>query len=161
MTEQGISAEPTQQQFAIEKIFVKDISFESPAAPQVFTQKWEPEVNLQLNSNARGIGENHFEVILGLTVTVTNAGQTAYLAEIQQCGIFVMSGFQQEELGPMLGSFCPNILFPYGREAIADMSTRGGFPPLHLAPVNFDALYAQHVQQQTQENTAAESSAKH
>ena len=145
---------PQEQQFSIEKIFVKDISFESPNAPQVFTDKWEPNINFELTTNGRPLGENHFEVILGITVKVICAEKTAYLVELQQAGIFTMQGFNEVDTNAMLGSFCPNILFPYARENIADLSTRGGFPPLHLAPVNFDALYAQHLQQQSE---AAES----
>jgi len=136
-----------EQQFGIQKIYVKDVSFESPSTPQSFTETWDPDVNLELNTNGTGIAEDTYEVVLSLTVTVKNADKTAFLVEVQQAGIFHMSGFGDEDLGGMLGSFCPNILFPYAREAVSDLVTRGGFPQLALAPVNFDALYAQHLEE--------------
>jgi len=146
--DQAATEEQTEQQFAIHKIYTKDISFEAPNAPAVFNDEWKPEVNLDLNSQGRSIGENTYEVVLSLTVTTTNNEKTAFLVEVQQAGIFGISGFGPEDLSHMIGSFCPNILFPYAREAISDLVTRGGFQPLLLAPVNFDMLYAQHVQQQ-------------
>lgn len=146
--EQATPAEQGQQQFSIHKIYTKDISFEAPHAPTVFNEEWQPQVNLDLNSQGRSIGENAYEVVLSLTVTATNNDKTAFLVEVQQAGIFAIAGFGPEELSHMIGSFCPNILFPYAREAISDLSTRGGFQPLLLAPVNFDALYSQHLEQQ-------------
>jgi len=158
MAENQTSTESTpsgEQQFVIQKIYVKDVSFESPNAPDMFTQEWQPEVNLDLNTNARPLGEGVFEVMLSLTATVKNKEQTAFLVEVQQCGIFTLGGFADQEMGHMLGSYCPNILFPYAREAISDLVNKGGFPPLLLAPVNFDALYAQHLAQQKAGGTAA------
>lgn len=146
------------QQFAIQKIYLRDASFESPNAPDIFTREWHPDVNLDLNTNAQPIAENVYEVVLSLTATVKNQDDTAFLVEIQQAGIFTISGFADADMGHMLGSFCPNILFPYAREAISDLVTKGGFMPLLLAPVNFDALYAQHLAQQ-QQNQAAETPA--
>ena len=136
------------QQFNIQKIYTKDISFESPNSPKIFTDKWEPKNNLDLNTNATPIGENHYEVVLSLTVTTKVGDNTAYLCEVQQAGIFYIEGFAEPDLRAMLGSFCPNILFPYAREAVSDIVTRGGFPQMLLAPINFDALYEQHMQQQ-------------
>ncbi len=137
------------QQFAIQKIYVKDVSFETPNSPGIFTEtKWEPEVNVQLNSRATPMADHMYEVVLSVTVTAKLGDKTAYLVEIQQAGIFRTEGFEQQQMNHLLGSFCPNILFPYVREAISDMVTRGGFPQLLLAPVNFDSLYAQHLQQQ-------------
>ena len=149
-TQQGGS-----QQFAIQKIYIKDVSFESPNAPAMFTQEWQPEVNLDMNTNTQLLNEGVYEVVLSLTATVKNADQTAFLVEIQQAGIFTITGFAESEMGHMLGSFCPNILFPYAREAVSDLVTKGGYPPLILAPVNFDALYAQHMAQQQQAGEAA------
>ncbi|MDX1824870.1 MAG: protein-export chaperone SecB, partial [Thiohalomonadales bacterium] len=125
--------------------------FESPNSPAMFTREWQPEVNIDLNSNSQPLSEGVYDVVLTLTATVKNSGQTAFLIEIQQGGIFTINGFADNEMGHMLGSFCPNILFPYAREAISDLVTKGGFPPLLLAPVNFDALYAQHMAQQQQQ----------
>lgn len=137
-----------QQQFAIQKIYTKDISFESPNSPAIFAEQFQPQVSLELNTNGQGIAEDVYEVVLALTITVKQQDKTAYLVEIQQSGIFTIKGFSENELGHMLGSFCPNILFPYAREAVSDLATRGGFPQLLLAPVNFDALYAQHLAEQ-------------
>ncbi|MGD8784307.1 MAG: protein-export chaperone SecB [Thioalkalispiraceae bacterium] len=136
------------QQFNIQKVYTKDISFESPNTPKIFTEKWEPQNNLDLNTNASPIGENTYEVMLSLTVTTKVGETTAYLCEVHQAGIFYIDGFSEQDLHAMLGSFCPNILFPYAREAVSDIVTRGGFPQLLLAPINFDALYEQHLQQQ-------------
>ena len=136
------------QQFSIQKIYTKDISFESPNCPKIFTEKWEPKNNLDLNTNASPIADHTYEVVLSLTVTTKVGDNTAYLCEIQQAGIFYIDGFSDADLRGMLGSFCPNILFPYAREAVSDIVTRGGFPQMLLAPINFDALYEQHMQQQ-------------
>lgn len=139
-----------EKQFAIQKIYTKDVSFETPNSPKIFTQKWEPAVEFNLGTNVETLEANLYEVALTVTATVKCNDSTAYLAEVCQAGIFVLEGFEDNEMGPMMGSFCPNILFPYAREAISDLVTKGGFPPLLLAPVNFDALYAQHVQQMQQ-----------
>lgn len=140
-------ANADNKQFAIQKIYVKDISFETPNTPAVFTEQWNPEVNLNLNSESKPIGENVYEVVMKLTVTAQQGENTAYLAEVQQAGVFTMAGFADEEIKPMLGAFCPNTLYPFARETVADLVQRGGFPPLLLAPINFDALYAQQVQE--------------
>lgn len=139
------TAAQNQQQFILQKIYVKDISFETPNSPEAFTQKWEPEVNIELNSNGKPIADNMHEVVLGVTVTVKLHDTVAYLAEIHQAGIFTIAGYTQADRELMLGSYCPNILFPYAREVISDLVMRGGFPQLLLAPVNFDALYQEHL----------------
>ncbi len=136
---------------AIQRIYVKDLSFESPRAPQVFSEDWRPEVNVNLNSQARTVGRELFEVELVVTVTVKVGTDAAFLVEVHQAGIFQLAGFAEAELGHVLGSYCPNILFPYAREVISDLTTKGGFPQFLLAPVNFDALYAQHMQAQQAE----------
>ncbi len=153
--------EQAQQQFAIQKIYVRDVSYESPNAPAVFTGEWQPEVNLDLNTQADPLEEGVFHVDLALTVTVKNQDKTAFLVEVHQCGIFNIGGFDDQQMGHMLGSYCPNILFPYAREAISDLVTKGGFPPLLLAPVNFDALYAQHLAQQQQQPAGGEPAPAH
>ena len=140
------ASENAEPHFSIEKIYLKDVSFESPAAPAVFTDDWSPEINMDLNSNGKSIDKNIFEVELSITVTAKNKDKTGFLVEIKQCGIFSISGMDEANLNGMLGSFCPNILFPYAREAISDLVSKGGFPQLLLAPVNFDAIYAQHLQ---------------
>ncbi len=138
------TTESTEPHFSIEKIYLKDASFESPDSPASFTSDWSPEINMELNSQGQPIDDNVFEVELSITVTAKNNDKTAFLVEIKQCGIFSISGMDDTNLNGMLGSFCPNILFPYAREAISDLVTKGGFPQLLLAPVNFDAIYAQH-----------------
>ncbi|MBD9359246.1 protein-export chaperone SecB [Methylomonas fluvii] len=146
----------SEKQFAIQKIYTKDISFETPNAPKIFTQKWEPALDLNLGTHVQHIENSIYEVSLTLTVTVKIADTTAYLVEVNQSGIFSIAGFSEQEMGPMLGSFCPNVLFPYAREVISDLVNKGGFPQLILAPVNFDALYMQHLQQaQTQQEPEA------
>jgi preprotein translocase subunit SecB len=138
----------TEKQFAIQKIYTKDLSFETPNTPKIFTEKWEPTVDFNLGSTVSPLENSLYEVALTVTITVKSEDKTAYLVEVNQAGIFTISGFSDQELGPMVGSFCPNILFPYAREAISDLVAKGGFPQLLLAPVNFDALYAQHIQAQ-------------
>ena len=134
------------KQFGIQKIYVKDLSFETPNSPGVFTQDWRPEINLELNSQAHKIADGVHEVVLSLTVTAKLGDTTAYLAEVQQAGIFALQGFDDAEVAPMLGAFCPGTLYPYARETVSDLVARGGFPQLVLAPINFDALYAQQIQ---------------
>lgn len=148
MTDNSNPAEQNGPQFAIQRIYTKDISFETPNSPGIFTEKWEPQVNVDLNSSGTKLAEGVFEVVLALTVTAKLGEKTAYLAEVQQAGVFGMEGFSEQDLGGMLHSFCPNILFPYAREVVSDLVSKGSFPQLLLAPINFDALYAQHLQQQ-------------
>jgi len=147
MAEQNTTEE---KQFSIQKIFTKDISFETPNSPKIFTEKWEPTVDFNLGTNVEALEDTLFEVSLSVTVTVKCKETTAYLVEVTQSGIFSLAGFSEQEMGPMVGSFCPNILFPYAREVVSDLVAKGGFPQLLLAPVNFDALYAQHLQQAQQ-----------
>lgn len=144
------------QQFAMQRIYVKDISFETPNVPGIFTEKWEPNTKVDLNSTATKLGEGFYEVVLALTVTTTVGDKTAYLVEVQQAGIFALSGFNEDDLGGLLGSYCPNVLFPFAREVVADLVSKGSFPQLLLAPINFDALYAQHLEQQKQQGEGDE-----
>ncbi|MGB5277430.1 MAG: protein-export chaperone SecB [Gammaproteobacteria bacterium] len=146
---QGQPQDQAQQQFAIQKIYLKDVSFESPNAPAVFTEgEWKPEVNIQLNSSNKSLGQDTYEVDLKITVTTKHSDKTAFLVELTQSGIFTVAGFAQENLKGMLAAFCPETLFPFAREAIAELVGKGGFPPLLLSPVNFNALYLQQTQQQ-------------
>jgi len=142
-----------EQAFAIQKVFVKDISFESPNTPNIFLEKdWQPDVNLNLQSTSRTLDDNVYEVVLSITVTAKlNEETTAYLAEVQYAGIFNLKNFPDDDKTYMLGSYCPNLLFPYIREAISDVVAKGGFPQLLLAPVNFDALLQQKLEQQKAE----------
>lgn len=152
--------QPSQQQapqFALQRIYMKDISFESPKAPEIFQKQWQPEVKLDLSTSNRPLEEGLYEVVLSLTATVENGSEggasdkkeTAFVTEVHQAGVFLAKGLDEEELHRTLGAFCPNILFPYAREAIDNLVLRGSFPPLMLAPVNFDALYMQAREQQS------------
>ncbi len=144
---ENTNPEQSGPQFALQRIFTKDISFETPNSPAIFTEKWEPSVNIDLNTANRPLQEGVYEVTLTITVTTKLGEKTAYLAEVQQAGIFVLNGFNEQDLGGMINSYCPNVLFPFAREVIADLVNKGSFPQLLLAPINFDALYAQHLQQ--------------
>lgn len=135
-------------QFEIQRIYTKDVSYEAPHTPHTFVKDWKPEVQLNLETKSNRIQDNTHEVILSVTATVTTNKESAFVIEVHQAGIFLISGLPNEQLRQMLGSFCPNILFPYIREVISDIVVRGGFPQLLLAPVNFDALYAQHMEEQ-------------
>lgn len=138
-----------QQQFNIQKIYLKDVSFESPDSPANFTfQKWEPQIELNMNNSNRKLNDVTFEVVLTITATVKNEEKTAFLVEVHQGGIFNVKGIEGQDLQYLLNSQCMTILFPYAREAVSELVSKGGFPPLLLNPVNFDALYAQHLQNQ-------------
>ena len=148
--DQASAQTPEQGHFAIQRIYCKDISFETPNSPKIFQQQWQPQADLQIDTQAIDLGNGTYDVTLSITATVKVEDKTAFLIEVNQSGIFTATGIPEEQMGPMLGAFCPNILFPYAREAVSDISSRGGFPPLILSPVNFDALYAQRMQQQQQ-----------
>jgi len=149
-----------EKRISISKVYLKDFSFESPQAPGVFRNtEWKPQTNLNLRSAHHDIEENLHEVILTLTVDAKDGDTTLFLVEIQQAGIFEVAGYEAEELSAIVGSFCPNILFPYAREAIASVIQKGGFPEFVLQPINFDALYMQSQQQAAQQE--AEGTEKH
>ncbi len=155
-------AKEEPREFGLQRIYVKDVSFETPNSPAIFGKEWKPESNLNLNSNVTRLDDNHWEVTLTVTVTTKIADQTAFLVEVQQAGIFLVKGFPEAEMGHMMGSYCPNILFPYAREVVSDLVTKGSFPQLLLAPVNFDALYAQHMQEmQSRQQGAGGSESTH
>ncbi len=149
-----------KMEFNIQRIYIKDLSFETPNSPQVFREKWQPQVDVELNVNTQNLGENNYEVKVSLTTTVKTEDKVAFLAEVQQAGIFTITGWSGDQLHRMLGSYCPNILFPYARETISDLVIRGGFPPLYLAPINFDHLYEQQLKQQA-EGKGEETTTKH
>ncbi len=144
MAEEDIGAEEALSgQFSPQKIYVKDLSFETPNSPDIFKEEWSPGVNMNLSSDANPIDDKLYEVVLTVTVTVTMGEKTAYLVEACQAGIFHIDGFPEEIIARMVATICPNILFPFARELVSDLVTRGGFPQLLLAPVNFEALYQQ------------------
>lgn len=137
-------ADQTQRQFAIQRIYVKDMSVEVPNSPKIFLENWEPEMNMDLGTKADPLDGGAYEVVLTLTITVKIKGTVAFLVEVKQAGIFTLQGFPEEQLRPMLGAFCPNVLYPYARATVTDLVVRAGFPQLYLTPVSFDALYEQH-----------------
>ncbi len=147
-----------QQVFRVQKVYVKDVSFETPRSTEIFTEQaqWTPEVKVQLNTENKNVKDDIYECTLMLTVTVELAEKPAYLAEVQQSGLFTISGFGKEEMAHLLGSYAPSVLFPFIREVVSDLAVKGGFPQMLLDPINFDALYAQHVASNKQNAPAPE-----
>ena len=135
----------TDRQFAIQRIYTKDISFESPNAPQVFISEWEPKINVDLSTEIQVLSEDTIQVVLMVNVVAKHEDKTAFLIEVQQAGIFLAKGFSEEELGPLMGIGAPNALYPYAREVVSDLITRGSFPQFTLQPVNFEQMYAQQM----------------
>ena len=155
MTQEDVAA----AQFQIQKLYAKDVSFECPNAPQIFQEAGQADVKMSLAQRVDDLGENLHEVVLTVTVTATIDEKTAYLAEVAQAGIFMMSGFNEQASHAVMNTMCPNTLFPYARQSISTLVSDGGFPPLILQPVNFEQLYAQRMQQMAEEqngNAAAE-----
>ena len=148
MTDQqtNVAAEEDGPQFSLQRIYVRDLSFEAPKSPAIFRQEWTPAVSLDLNTRQKQLEGDFYEVVLTLSVTVNTGDEVAFIVEVQQAGIFLIKGLDAASLSHTLGAFCPNLLFPYAREAIDNLVVRGSFPALMLAPVNFDALYAQELQ---------------
>ncbi|KTD32959.1 protein-export protein SecB [Legionella nautarum] len=147
MSEPVNAPQQDEAQFMIQRIYVKDSSFETPNTPAVFQQQWEPELSLDLNTQHVELEKGVYEVVLTVTATVKNQNAVAFLAEVKQAGIFTIQGAPSDQLDHLLGSFCPNILFPYAREMITAQVIRGSFPQLVLAPINFDALYMQQLEE--------------
>lgn len=155
MSEQAQQNQQSQGQFSLQRIYVKDLSFEAPNAPKVFLAEWKPDVNVELATQTNKLDDGkNYEVVLSVTVTVKNADQVAFIAEVKQAGIFMVDGVPDNQLGQLLGAYCPNLLFPYARETVSDVVTRGSFPQMLLAPVNFDAVFAESLRQrQAQQKT--------
>ncbi len=152
--------EQAEKRLSIGKIYLKDFSFESPQAPGVFRQSdWKPQTDLNLRSSHTALEDNHHEIILTVTVEAKADEKTFFLLEMQQAGLFEISGYDDEEFGAIVGSFCPNVLFPFARETVASLVQKGGFPEFVLQPINFDALYMQSKQQQAAQQ--AEQAEKH
>jgi preprotein translocase subunit SecB len=155
MAEEEVTAnneqEQIEQKFVLQRIYVKDLSFESPGAPTVFMQEWKPAMNVDLNTKSGLVGGDDFEVVLTITITAKLNDETAYLIEVQQAGIFHIKGIEGDDLRRILATVCPNMLFPYARETIDGVITKGTFPALMLAPVNFDALFQQALKQAEEE----------
>jgi len=132
-------------QLSLQKVYIKDASFEVPGAPAIFQEQGKPQVQLNLSQQVGTLAENVYEVVLTVTVTCKLAEKTAYLAEVQQAGVFGMSGFDAGNRDAVLATYCPNVLFPYARQVVSDLIQNGGFPPFLLQPINFEALYAEQM----------------
>jgi len=148
-------------EFAIQRLYVKDLSLEAPNSPKIFLDEWQPELKLDLETKTERMDPDTHEVTLRVTVTVKIKDQVAFLVEVQQAGIFTLKGFPEDQERPMLGSWCPTVLYPYAREVVTDAVVKAGFPQLYLAPVNFDALLAEHDQQETADQGESDSGAVH
>ncbi len=146
-----MSATPPSPSFSIEKIYVKDLSLEIPNAPQVFMKADSPQLEVKVHNDASRFGDGLYEVVVTVTITAKAADKTMFLVEAAQAGIFAIRGVPDAELDPLLGIVCPTVVYPYVRETISDLIGRGGFPPVLLAPVSFEALYAQRMQQKSAE----------
>lgn len=161
-TAAGATEEQAQQQFVMQRIYAKDLSFESPATPGVFRRQWQPKINVDLNTKSDKIDdEGTFEVVLTVTITGKLEEDTAFVIEVHQAGIFTIRGIEGEDLRRVLGTAAPAILFPYARENIDALATKGGFPAIMLAPVNFDALYQQALAQSAAQAPAEGADATH
>ncbi|MFL6591460.1 MAG: protein-export chaperone SecB [Luteimonas sp.] len=151
----GNGAAPTGPSFTVEKLYIKDVSFEAPGTPQVFNESGQPQLQMNLNQSVQRLSDTAFEVVLGVTLTCTLAEKTAYLAEVQQAGVFGLVGFDETTLEIMLGTHCPNALYPYARQVISDLIQAGGFPPFLLQPLNFESLFAEGMRQRAEQQGLA------
>jgi len=152
-----------QAGFSLQRIYVKDVSFESPNTPQIFDKDWKPEVKMDLNTKNTKVGDNLYEVVVCVTLTTSVEGMTAYIIEVQQAGLFMVQGLEGIQLAQAVNAYCPNLLFPYLRETIDSILVKGSYPAMMLAPVNFDAIFAQAMMQKQKEaaEAAGESTASH
>lgn len=147
-----------ERQFLVRTIYTKDLSFESPNAPEIFRDEWKPDSTLQFDIKLQQLAEHTHEVVLTLTTSAKIGEKTAFLIEVQQAGIVTIGGFTEAELGQLFYVYCPSILFPYARQTVTDLVAKGGFPPLVLQHVAFDQIYAQKMNEaaQTNGNAAAQ-----
>jgi len=144
------------EKFSIQNIYVKDVSFETPNSPQIFMEEWKPKLELEISNDVKQLNDELFEIVLNLTATVKVEEKTAFLVEIHQAGLFAIQGFPNDRMSYMLNAYCPNVLFPFARETAANLVIKGGFQPLWLSPINFDALYAQQLQKQKNQPTTTD-----
>ena len=137
-----------QPVFGIEKLYVKDLSIEVPNAPEIYLERETPQINIQLNTSGRGVGEGIYEVVLTVTVTAKSGEKTVFLVEVGQAAVFRIQNVPEDQMEPLIAVACPNFLFPYAREAVSDAVSRAGFQPIVLQPVNFEGMYMQRLQEQ-------------
>lgn len=146
---------PPARQVLLQKMYIKDASLEVPLAPQIFTRNWQPTMDVQVNTQINAIAQDTYNVVLSVTVTAKLEADVGFLVEVHQAGIFTVSGFaDQNEIGAILGGYCPGLLFPFARQAVAELVQQGGFPQLLLQPINFDALYLEHQNRARTEQAA-------
>ena len=154
-------SEEQQRQFLVQRIYTKDISFEAPNSPDLFQEEWKPEINVGLGSEVKDFGNGNLELVLKVNVEAKHGDKTVFLVEVQQGGLFLAQGFQAEEMDPLMNIGAANVLFPYAREVISDLVTRGSFPQFVLQPVNFEALYAQQRQAKAAQEAKTDGEATH
>ncbi len=147
------------RQFLVQRIYTKDISFESPATPQIFQENWKPEIKINLNTEHKSFSEGLMELVLTVSVDAKHDAKTVFLVEVKHAGLFTVTGFNEEEQESLMGIAGPNILFPYAREVVTDLVTRGGFPQLVLQPVNFEAMFARTRQEKSDRAAAGQGEA--
>lgn len=161
MTEQTPNAaangqsNPAGPQLILHKLYTRDVSFEAPGAPQIFQERADAQVQLQMNQKVANFEQDLFEIVLTVTVTCKMGEKTAYLAEVQQAGVFQISGMTREQMDQVIATYCPNVLFPYARQAVSELVQNGGFPPFLLQPINFDQIYAEQLRRQAEASGAA------
>ena len=155
----GEGTAPTGPQFALQRIYLKDSSFESPRSPKVFQSQWQPKINFDIKTRGNKIQDDVYEVVLSLTAEAQLEDEVAFLVEVHQAGIFTLKDFDDAQLEQIISVVCPNILFPYGREAVDALVIKGSFPALMLSPINFEALYQQKKQQEAEQAASAEAPA--
>ena len=160
-TSNGAAAAETTggAQFAVQRIYIKDVSFESPNAPQVFAEQEQPKLQLNMAQTVNRVGEDNYEVVLTVTVTCTVGEKTVYLVEIKQAGVFLASGFDERNLDYVLATQCPAIIYPYARQTVSDLIQGGGFSPFYLQPLNFDALYQENLRRRAEQQAEGGSAA--
>jgi preprotein translocase subunit SecB len=161
MTEETTAAQQEQVQFSIQRIYLRDISFETPQGAAAFQKQWKPKVSQDMNTKTNKIDDGLYEVTLRVTITMADGEDTIYLAEVEQAGLFNIKGFTDQQLPQVINASCPSILFPYLRETIDNIVTKGGFPALMLPPINFDALFASAVQKAAEQAKGEEDNTKH
>ena len=144
----AIANDPNAAQLTLQKVYLKDASFEVPGAPQIFQEQGQPQIQLNLSQKVGTLAADVYEVVLTVTVTCKVAEKTAYLAEVQQAGVFGVNGFDESNRNAILATYCPTTLYPYARQAVSDLIQNGGFPPFLMQPINFDSLYAEQMQRQ-------------
>lgn len=151
MADETTQANPVEgAQLSLQKVYIKDASFEVPGAPHIFQEQGQPQIQLNLQQQVGTLADNVYEVVLTVTVTCKLAEKTAYLAEVQQAGVFGVAGFDQANREMVLATFCPNVLFPYARTAVSNMIQDGGFPPFLMQPINFESLYAEQMRRRAE-----------